>query len=192
MTAALTYKKENEMFFLFHRCAARDLGLFRNCSRNVPRNKRNNPGTSGTSLLFPPRSVAPTGVWRGRNKKNSAARFATPAASTFGPLACRSWVRLLSPHLLRASSHRAAAPEPRLHRGMTPPAAAMPRCTGELHLWRARHRLGVALYGPPGESPPPRLAWPGVQPKPAPVFIEMDRTARPTHPSVDRFIPHGA
>ncbi len=45
--------------------------------------------------------------------------------------------------------------------------------------------------GPAGE-PPPRLARPGDQPKPAPVFIEMDRTARPTHPSEDRFIPHGA
>jgi hypothetical protein len=80
MTAAHTHEKENEMFFLFHRCAARDLGLFQNCSRNVPRNKRNNPGTSGTSLCFPPRSVATTAVWRGRNKRNIATSAAEPSA----------------------------------------------------------------------------------------------------------------
>lgn len=170
MTAPI-HEIKNEMFFLFHRCAARGLGLFRKCSGNVPRNERNNPGTSGRSLLFPSRSVAPTGFWRRRNKRNTAARSATPSASPFGPLACRSWVRLLSPHLLRAPSHRAAAPEPRLHRGMTPLAAALPRCIGELHLWRARHRLGVARCRSPGGPPISGWGAPGLRPWPALVFI---------------------
>lgn len=40
MTRDLTYEKENEMFFLFLPCTARDLGLFRNCSRMFPGTKR--------------------------------------------------------------------------------------------------------------------------------------------------------
>lgn len=49
MTRALTYEKENEMFFLFLPCTARDLGLFQSCSRMFQGTK----GTSGNTPVVP-------------------------------------------------------------------------------------------------------------------------------------------
>jgi len=46
VTTALTYEKENEMFFLFLPCPAKDLGLFLNFSRMFQ-------GTKGTSGEHP-------------------------------------------------------------------------------------------------------------------------------------------
>lgn len=52
MTTLPPYEKENELFFLFHPCAARDLGLFRNCSRMFQ-------GTKGTFQEHPCCSFVP-------------------------------------------------------------------------------------------------------------------------------------
>jgi hypothetical protein len=80
---ALTYEKENEMFFLFLRCAARDLGLFRNCSRNVPGTKRTTGNSSGTSVLIPTYPLRRNGSAGLEQKKHRRSpRLAAAALST--------------------------------------------------------------------------------------------------------------
>jgi hypothetical protein len=96
MTAPL-HEKENEMFFLFLRCAAMDLGLFRNCSRNVPGTKGTTGNSSGTSVFIPSYPLRRNGsagleqVEHRRSPRLAAAALSTDHGSL---MACGAWLCL--------------------------------------------------------------------------------------------------
>ena len=92
---ALTYEKENEMFFLFLHCTARDLGLFQNCSRNVSGTKRTTGNSSGTSVLIPSHPLRRNGsagleqMEHRRSPRLAAAALATHHGSL---MTCGAWL----------------------------------------------------------------------------------------------------
>ena len=96
MTAPI-HEKENEMFFLFLRCAARDLGLFRNCSRNVPGTKGTTGNSSGTSVFIPSYPLRRNGsagleqVEHRRSPRLAAAALSTDHGSL---MTCGAWLCL--------------------------------------------------------------------------------------------------